>query len=54
MMNEVVPVIIIGAGISGIAASTILTQKGIKHIILESRNRIGGRILATDFNGDKI
>jgi monoamine oxidase len=53
-MNKTIPVIVIGAGISGIAASSLLSKNGIKHIILESRDRIGGRILAADFNGDRI
>jgi monoamine oxidase len=42
-------VIIIGAGASGIAAASELTQNGIKVKILEARNRIGGRIY-TDFH----
>ena len=36
-------VIIVGAGIAGIAASKILTKRDIPHIILEASNRIGGR-----------
>ena len=36
-------VIIVGAGIAGIAASKILTKKDIPHIILEASNRVGGR-----------
>lgn len=38
-------VIVIGAGISGIAAARTLTDKGYSVIVLEARNRIGGRIL---------
>ncbi|GMG20251.1 unnamed protein product [Ambrosiozyma monospora] len=38
-------VIIIGAGIAGIKAATTLHQAGIKTLILEARDRIGGRIL---------
>jgi monoamine oxidase len=53
-MRKLTPVIVIGAGISGIAASSVLCKNGIKHIILESRDRIGGRILSTTFNGDRI
>ena len=39
-------VIIIGAGMSGIGASMVLTQKNIPHLILEGRDRIGGRIVS--------
>lgn len=54
MINNIYPVIVIGAGMSGIAASAVLCKIGIKHIILESRNRIGGRILSTNFNDERI
>lgn len=38
-------VIIIGAGISGVAAATRLFERGISNIlVLEAENRIGGRI----------
>ena len=53
-MNRVIPVIIIGAGISGIAASSVLCKNRIQHVVLESRDRIGGRIFSTKFNGDRI
>lgn len=37
-------VIVIGAGIAGLAAARKLTAKGFQVTILEARNRIGGRI----------
>ncbi|TAG94524.1 MAG: FAD-dependent oxidoreductase [Bacteroidetes bacterium] len=37
-------IIVIGAGIAGLACAKLLTQNGYKVIILEGRNRIGGRI----------
>lgn len=37
-------VIVIGAGIAGLAAARTLTDKNVDVIILEARNRIGGRI----------
>lgn len=37
-------VLIIGAGISGLEAARLLRQHGIKTLVLEARNRIGGRI----------
>lgn len=44
-------VIIIGAGISGLGASKVLKSYGIPHIILESRDRYGGRIYPEKFAG---
>jgi monoamine oxidase len=37
-------VIIIGAGFSGLAAAYALSKKGVDFVVLESRNRIGGRV----------
>jgi monoamine oxidase len=45
LMTHDKPVIIIGAGIAGLAAAAKLGQSGIPVIVLEARNRIGGRIL---------
>jgi monoamine oxidase len=39
------PVVIVGAGLSGLRAASLLTAKGIKCIVLEARDRIGGRVL---------
>ncbi|HEV8378429.1 MAG TPA: NAD(P)/FAD-dependent oxidoreductase [Tepidisphaeraceae bacterium] len=37
-------VIILGAGAAGMAAAAVLSEKGVPTLILESRDRIGGRI----------
>lgn len=37
-------VIVIGGGISGVAAAHILRRAGFKVVLLESRDRLGGRI----------
>ncbi|TAL63454.1 MAG: amine oxidase [Legionella sp.] len=42
--SKPVEVIIIGAGVSGIIAANQLNQQGIHAIILEARDRIGGRV----------
>jgi monoamine oxidase len=37
-------VVVVGAGISGLAAAQLLKQKGFRVIVLESQDRIGGRL----------
>ncbi|GAV27073.1 hypothetical protein PMKS-000534 [Pichia membranifaciens] len=37
-------VVIVGAGISGLAAAQLLSEKNVDYIILEARDRVGGRI----------
>ncbi|WP_396129170.1 NAD(P)-binding protein [Exiguobacterium mexicanum] len=37
---------IIGAGVSGLYAAPLLTEKGYDVPVFEARNRIGGRVLS--------
>ena len=41
-------VIVIGAGASGLAAAAHLAQRSLRVVVLEARDRIGGRVLWTD------
>ncbi|MCY0091768.1 MULTISPECIES: flavin monoamine oxidase family protein [Bacillus amyloliquefaciens group] len=41
------PIVIIGAGLSGLRAASLLTKRGIKCRVLEARDRIGGRVFST-------
>lgn len=50
-MSKKIDVVIVGSGISGIAAAAHLAEKGIKSIILEGRNRIGGRLFTDRTSG---
>ena len=47
-------VIVIGAGISGLRCSQLLKEKGISTIILEARDRIGGRLHSPLLNGHNV
>ena len=43
-MTENSPVVIVGAGIAGLAAAAKLSEAGIAVVVFEGRDRIGGRI----------
>jgi len=51
MRTETVDTTIIGAGLSGIYAAHLLSQRGESFVILEARDRIGGRILCPEHEG---
>ncbi|MDB4899742.1 MAG: amine oxidase, partial [Gemmatimonadetes bacterium] len=38
-------VVVIGAGVAGLAAARQLHDEGVRVVVLEARDRIGGRIL---------
>ena len=44
-MNVQADVIIIGAGVAGLTAARALSNSGLTVVILEARDRAGGRIL---------
>ena len=55
-MTDQLDVVIIGAGVSGLAAAAKLTSEGHRVLVLEARDRIGGRIDSRLIgkNGDKV
>ncbi|KAM7532784.1 hypothetical protein Aperf_G00000129352 [Anoplocephala perfoliata] len=52
-MAEIFDVIILGAGISGLAAAKVLAKEGLRVVVLEARDRTGGRIHTVVPNLDK-
>ncbi|MBI9083606.1 MAG: FAD-dependent oxidoreductase [Desulfobacterales bacterium] len=51
MPTEIVNTLIIGAGLSGIYAATLLAKRDQPFIVLEARERAGGRILCPEHHG---
>jgi monoamine oxidase len=51
MPVETVDTIIIGGGLSGIYAAYLLSQRNKSFVVLEARERIGGRILCPEHQG---
>ena len=41
-------VVIVGAGLSGIATAMLLEERGIATILVEARDRVGGRVMTLD------
>jgi monoamine oxidase len=51
MLTHPIDTLIIGGGLSGLYAAHLLTQKNRSFILLEARNRMGGRILTEEHQG---
>lgn len=47
-------VIVIGGGLAGVTAARDLQKSGYKTLLLEARNRLGGRTFTTQFAGSEI
>lgn len=42
--REILDVLVIGAGIAGLAAARALAERGLRTLVVEARDRVGGRI----------
>lgn len=49
LTGEVDSVIVVGAGAAGLTAANALTGAGVPTVVLEARDRTGGRIHTVDF-----
>jgi monoamine oxidase len=47
-------VVVIGAGISGLQTARLLQQRGARVLVVEARDRVGGRTLSTSLQGARF
>ena len=45
-------VVVVGAGIAGLTAASVLTREGLDVVVLEARDRVGGRVWNTEIGGE--
>src|SRR5215470_16297961 len=53
-MERSVDVLVVGAGLAGLTAARDLVAAGRSVLVLEARERVGGRVVSRDIGGGKI
>ncbi|HET9086749.1 MAG TPA: FAD-dependent oxidoreductase, partial [Acidobacteriaceae bacterium] len=53
-MMESYEAIVVGAGMAGLTAARVLAQSGMRVLIVEARDRVGGRILTRQVHDEAI
>ena len=53
-MDDEYDIVIIGSGLGGLTAAGLLSRKGFKTLVVESRSRIGGRFSTFEYEGFKL
>jgi len=54
MIDEDYDIVIIGSGLGGLTAASLLSCKGFNTLVVESRSRIGGRFSTFEYEGFKL
>jgi len=54
MIDDDYDIVIIGSGLGGLTAASLLSRKGFKTLVVESRSRIGGRFSTFEYEGFKL
>ncbi|MFX1450836.1 MAG: FAD-dependent oxidoreductase, partial [Promethearchaeota archaeon] len=51
MGHEIYDVTIIGSGLGGLTAAALLSRKGFKTLVVEKKDRLGGRFSTMEYKG---
>ena len=53
-MGDSADVVVVGAGVAGLVAAHILEAAGCDVVVLEARDRVGGRVLGAEVAGARV